>query len=370
MEKNINFFEVKNNLDVCGFFEVLYNLGYKVEDDTFDEKEFFFNNKKIIYREMMLWPRYVKKLINNLLLASVFGKIDSKTFDEEKKHIIEYTESLEYCYEHYNRFHDIFDIEEENDISKSIYECTNFSLTLNTINYFYVLSVGNRGFNDAYSNLKRDVLAFKEYFNLSIEEIAKSPLGDTNIMKIRLLIDELNDMHKKVLNVANIYDSYLFAPSKEEKELNGSLEEFMNMKKLTKVNEKNVNEIFNMMIKYSKYLDPNLKILAQEDLSKARFFDFEDGEPELTIMTIVALAIGAILCKDQKEVYLAIAKLLSYPITTYIIGRTFIDKFNAYSDKKYYLAKVLESELDIVSLIQSGEYVLNKEVLALKLLDK
>ena len=115
--------------------------------------------------------------------------------------------------EYFERVADkVFDSEEELAIKDTFLECKDMSLALQSINHFYVVSsVPNRGFNKAYLDLSHEYDKFKKMFNIEIDNIYPSPLGEQNISRLRDLIGSLQTMHDKVANVANVYDNFLFA---------------------------------------------------------------------------------------------------------------------------------------------------------------
>ena len=103
MKENICFYEEDESLKNCGFFEFLCKIGFEFNNKFFDEDAFFKAKKAIIYKELLAWPKNSKKRINNLLIASIFGKIDSKEFNEEKNRVIEYIESTRKCMEYFEK---------------------------------------------------------------------------------------------------------------------------------------------------------------------------------------------------------------------------------------------------------------------------
>ncbi len=373
MKENLCFYEEEGNLKVCGFFEFLCNLGFDFNNPFFDEKAFFKANKAIIYKELLAWSANSKKLINNLLLASIFKTIDSKKFDEEKNRVIEYVESSQKCMEYFERVADkVFDSEEELAIKDTFLECKDMSLALQSINHFYVVSsVPNRGFNKAYLDLAHEYDKFKKMFNIEIDNIYPSPLGEQNISRLRDLIGSLQTMYDKVANVANVYDNFLFAEKEEtETKVNGSLESLINMERSTSITEHDLNEVFYNLIRYSNYLDPNLKIEAQKELRKARFLELGDTKSELIAFSILSMSLAAVLNYENENVQIFISSIISSPIITYILGSGLVSKINSIVDKKYMIGKTLEDEITETSSIQNGESWVNESIRSLKLLDK
>ena len=123
MKENICFYEEDESLKNCDFFEFLCKIGFEYNNKSFDEDAFFKANKTIIYKELLAWPKNSKKRINNLLIASIFGKIDSKEFNEEKNRVIEYIESTQKCMEYFEKEADkIFDLDEELAIKDTFIE--------------------------------------------------------------------------------------------------------------------------------------------------------------------------------------------------------------------------------------------------------
>ncbi len=373
MGKNICFYEEDDSLYVCDFFEFLCNLGYRIEDNSFDEKTFFENNKVAIYKELLVWSENSKKLINNLLLAAIFGKIDSHEFSTRKALIIEYVESAQEFVEYFKHFiYEVYDPKKQHFISSSLLECTRISLTLKTINYFYVVSsVPNRGFNNDFLRLMDIYEGFKIGFNAEIDKIYPSPLGEENIAKLRELVSKLEVIHDEVMKVANVYDNYLFAEEKENvKEVNGSLETLINMERSTGITESDLNEVFCNLIRYSNYLDPNLKIEAQKELRKARFLELGDTKAELITFSILSMLVAATLNYEKENVQVLISSIIASPIITYILGSGLVSKINSIVDKKYIMGKTLEDEIDKASSIRIGENWVNESIRGLKLLDK
>lgn len=373
MEKNICFYEEAESLYICGFFEFLCNLGYKIEDNSFDEKTFFKNNKAAIYKELLVWSENSKKLINNLLLAAIFGKIDSHEFDVKKVEIIEYVESAQKCVEYFKRpIYEAFAPEKQYYISSSLLECTRILLTLKTINYFYVVSsVPNRGFNNDFSRLMDIYDGFKIGFNAEIDKIYPSPLGEENISKLRELISKLEIIHGEVMKVANVYDNYLFAKEKENVEkVNGSLESLINMERSTNISEEQMNDVFSKMIRYSNYLDPNLKSLTQRELKAAEVLMVEVSKSDLILCSLISMLLAAIINSNTKSIEVIASSIVAFPILTYILGDALVNKINAIADKKYMISKTLENEIETTSSIQTGESWINESIRSLKLLDK
>ena len=373
MEKNICFYEEDDSLYICGFFEFLCNLGYRIEDNSFDEKTFFKNNKVAIYKELLAWSENSKNLINNLLLAAIFGKIDSHEFDARKAEIIEYVESAQKCVEYFNCFtYEIFEPEKQHYISSSFLECTRISLTLKTINYFYVVSsVPNRGFNNDCSRLIDIYNGFKIGFNAEIDKIYPSPLGEENISKLRELVSKLEVIHNEVMKVANVYYNYLFAKEKENvKEINGSLETLINMERSTNISEDDLNDVFSKMIRYSNYLDPNLKSVVQENLNESETLAVEVSKRDVFNISLLWMLLAAIISNDTRNIQVFASRITIPPILIYILGETLVSKINAIADKKYMISKTLENEIETASSIQNGRSWVNESIRSLKLLDK
>ncbi len=94
-------------------------------------------------------------------------------------------------------------------------------------------------------------------------------MGERNISRLRELIASLKPMHDKIVEFANIYDNYLFAKEENSVEIDASFESLMNMERSTGITESDLNEVFCNLIRYSNYLDPNLKkIEAQKRIKK------------------------------------------------------------------------------------------------------
>lgn len=373
MGKNICFYEEDDSLYVCDFFEFLCNLGYRIEDNSFDEKTFFENNKVAIYKELLAWSENSKKLINNLLLAAIFGKIDSHEFNTRKALIIEYAESAQEFVEYFKHFiYEVYDPEKQHFISSLLLECTRMSLTLKTINYFYVVSsVPNRGFNNDFLRLMDIYEGFKIGFNAEIDKIYPSPLGEENIAKLRELVSKLEVIHGEVMKVANVYDNYLFAEEKESvKEVNGSLEMLINMERSTNISEEEINNVFSKMIRYSNYLDSNLKNLSKQELKLAEVLAVEASKSDLICCSLISMVLAAIVIRNTKDAEIIASGLVTFPILTYILGDALVNKLNAIADKRYMISKTLENEIETASSIQTGESWVNESIRSLKLLDK
>ena len=372
MKENICFYEEDGSLKNCDFFEFLCKIGFEYNNKSFDEDAFFKANKTIIYKELLAWPKNSKKRINNLLIASIFGKIDSKEFNEEKNRVIEYIESTQKCMEYFKKEADkIFDLDEELAIKDTFIECNNMSLTLQSVNHFYVISsVPNRGFNRAYLELVKEYNKFRKGFNVEIDNIYPSPLGERNISRLRELIASLKPMHDKIIEFANIYDNYLFAKEENSVEIDASFESLMNMERSTGITESDLNEVFCNLIRYSNYLDPNLKIEAQKELRKARFLELGDTKAELITFSILSMLVAATLNYENENVQVLISSIIASPIITYILGSGLVSKINSIVDKKYIMSKTLEDEIDKASSIQIGENWVNESIRGLKLLDK
>lgn len=372
MKENICFYEEDKSLKNCGFFEFLCKIGFEFNNKFFDADAFFKANKAIIYKELLAWPKNSKKRINNLLIASIFGKIDSKEFNEEKNRVIEYIESTQKCMEYFEKEADkIFDLDEELAIKDTFIECNDMSLTLQSVNHFYVISsVPNRGFNRAYLELVKEYNKFRKGFNVEIDNIYPSPLGERNISRLRELIASLKPMHDKIVEFANIYDNYLFAKEESYVETDASFESLMNMERSTGITESDLNEVFCNLIRYSNYLDPNLKIEAQKELRKARFLELGDTKAELITFSILSMLVAATLNYENENVQVLISSIIASPIITYILGSGLVSKINSIVDKKYIMGKTLEDEIDKASSIRIGENWVNESIRGLKLLDK
>ena len=205
---------------------------------------------------------------------------------------------------------------------------------------------------------------------MEIDNIYPSPLGERNISRLRELIASLKPMHDKIVEFANIYDSYLFAKEESYVETDASFESLMNMERSTGITESDLNEVFCNLIRYSNYLDPNLKIEAQKELRKARFLELGDTKAELITFSILSMLVAATLNYENENVQVLISSIIASPIITYILGSGLVSKINSIVDKKYIIGKTLEDEIDKASSIQVGENWVNESIRGLKLLDK
>ena len=390
----LNSKKINDIVEKADFFDFLKSLGI---DFNLNPSSLSDENREKIYQEMIAWPEYIKQRINILLLLAVFGQIDSRIFEEEKLNIINCANSVQNCFASGNLCKDMFTSVEKEKISISLNGNSKLASLLESIDFNFVCeNIPAKGFKTDYTLAQKDYMSLAQEFNEFIDEIVDSPLGEENISELREFIGRIDELHGRFMNITNIFDNYLLSNRKEEDKSevqDYSLENLATMTCSVDFSNRNIDQIFTKLIKYSNYTDEQFIEYAKKE--KINIYKYKPVRYKTVFKLLSGFYVAqSLVINDAIMSYFSVISQTKYDVISsieifkivigvivYCAATGLFIKLDTYDAERIVelfnnheriniLPSNLAEEANMAALIQSGKSTLNDEIRKLKLLDK